>query len=148
MSEMIYKCRRCLKRPNETYREDPNEVLVICAECGTENWCLPVKGKVKAKKVSEVTEREVAESTLDEQGTKDAEFILRESLGMEHPEETESIPDEVVAAVNESPKSVTKEEAEKPLEAESVTEAVSEEEAEKKRLRARLAELEAKETEK
>ena len=121
MSEMIYKCRRCLKRPNMTYRPDPNEVLKVCAECGTENWCLPVgkeKGAVKAKKVSKAAEREVAESIPDEV-----------------PLET-STEDNKLEQESENP--VTPE-----IEAESATEAVSERES----LLAKLAALDSEETE-
>ena len=134
-SGTIYKCRRCLKRPNETYREDPNEVLAICAECGTENWCLPVgkeKGAAKAKKVVEAAETEVAESTPE--------------VSMEDPQEPAG-----QAYTDEG------------LEAESVTEAISEadedpamdvenytdldKETERETLLARLAKLDAEETE-
>ena len=115
MGEMIYKCRRCLKRPNMTYRPDPNEVLKVCAECGTENWCLPVRGKTKAKKANEVAKGEVAESIPDES----VDYI-------------EATKDMIAEA---------KKEAAEEEEAESVTEATRE------TLLARLAKLDAEETE-
>ena len=135
-SGTIYKCRRCLKRPNETYREDPNEVLAICAECGTENWCLPVgkeKGATKTKKVSEPqppTAAEEVPESIEVAGKAIGESMVEAAT--------------VIAEKNTRVQSAAYRGQE---EAESVTEAISEEEAEKKRLRARLAELDAEETE-
>ena len=112
---------------------------MICAECGTENWCLPVRGKTKAKKASEAAKGEVAESIPE---------LIDKAI--------EEIPQKTVETVIEE------------IEAESVTEATSEvveehylpdgtvletEKAvnetltEKETLLARLAKLDAEETE-
>ena len=123
MSEMIYKCRRCLKRPNETYRPDPNEVLKVCAECGTENWCLPVRGKTKAKKASEVAKGEVDESIPTEEAAKIVAATMVETT-------------KTLSGLALSKKDV-----------ESVTEAVNETLTERETLLARLAKLDAEETE-
>ena len=134
----VYKCRRCLKRPNMTYRPDPNEVLKVCAECGTENWCLPVgkeKGATKAKKVVEAAETEVAESTPSEVKRIEGTDALIESA--------EEIKAELEAeSVTEVPLDdgqVSSEEQESPTSNETMTE--------KERLLARLAKLDAEETE-
>ena len=142
-SGTIYKCRRCLKRPNETYRPDPNEVLMVCAECGTENWCLPVKGKVKAKKVIEAAEREVAESTPDEvpldPSTDDSE--------LEQESESPPIQTEDGEIETETVKEIVNEKLDKEIEEIIEEEAINVTMTERESLLAKLAALDSEETE-
>ena len=124
-----YKCRRCLKRPNETYRPDPNEVLKVCAECGTENWCLPVRGKTKAKKA-----RKVAESISEGVRGQKADLVVEDDIV-----EAESVTEATSEVVEEHylPDGTV-------LETEK---AVNETLTERETLLARLAKLDAEETE-
>ena len=146
MAETIWKCRRCLKRPNETYRPDPNEVLKVCAECGTENWCLPVgkeKGATKAKKVSEAAEREVAESTPDEvpldPSTDDSE--------LEQESESPPIQTEDGEIETETVKEIVNEKLDKEIEEIIEEEAINVTMTERESLLAKLAALDSEETE-
>ena len=89
-SEKIFVCRRCLNVHNTTVGKDPNEVLAICSECGTENWCLPVAGKKSAKKAGAVEKppepvEEVAQAALE--GEANIEAI--EAVTVEETEEEE-----------------------------------------------------------
>ena len=91
INEFEFVCLRCLRDDETAEVAGPEKVIAECARCGTENWCLKIRGGKEAVEAVEGTSEEVAESIETPSG-KSVPYIPLET----DDEETESV-EEVVS---------------------------------------------------